>query len=145
MSIKNDLLGGTNWTGEEVVNAVDLNDTFDALFSSSPVGTILFWLKDLTSVPDLNNYWVECNGQVLNDPNSVLTGQTIPNLNGEFRFLCGNTTSGGTGGTNQTTLTHNIVTYDLYNYDLGGDEKTADHVFENRPLYYTGLWIIKVK
>lgn len=72
-----------------------------------PIGFIGFWHKNLTGVPDLPDGWVECNGQVLSDPDSPLNGQTIPNLNGdatgadspnlsrkEQMFLRGGVTSG---------------------------------------------------
>jgi len=68
-----------------------------------PIGTIMPWVKNMTGVPALSDEWVECNGQTLNDTESVLNGQLIPNLNSDNRFLRGNTVSGGTGGSD----THN--------------------------------------
>jgi hypothetical protein len=64
-----------------------------------PIGSIMPWAKNISGVPDLAEGWIECNGQVLSDPDSPLNGQTIPNLNGQNRFLRGNATSGSTGGT----------------------------------------------
>jgi len=63
-------------------------------FGIMPIGSIIAWHKDLNGVPDLSDGWVECNGGILNDPDSPLNGQTIPNLNGEGRFLRGSDTSG---------------------------------------------------
>lgn len=65
-----------------------LRDMFDDvrqdLFAASfPIGFIGDWHKDLTGVPDLPSGWVECNGQTLNDKNSLLNGVVIPNLNGD--------------------------------------------------------------
>ena len=63
-----------------------------------PIGSISAWAKDIPGMPALSEGWVECNGQVLDDPQSPLNGQTIPDLNRENRFLRGNSTSGDTGG-----------------------------------------------
>ena len=77
--------------------------------STLPLGVILAWHRDFDQayIPPLPPGWVECNGQVLDDPESPFDGQTIPNLNGdangadspglsrkEQMFLRGNTTSG---------------------------------------------------
>ena len=63
-------------------------------FGIVPIGSIVAWHKGLTGVPDLPDGWVECNGDTLNDSDSPLNGQTIPDLNGEGRFLRGSSTSG---------------------------------------------------
>lgn len=70
-----------------------------------PVGSIIAWHRDLAmpdqSTPlavDLPPGWVACNGQPLVDPDSILNGATIPNLNGAGgelkRFLRGAEKSG---------------------------------------------------
>src|SRR5881394_3776492 len=66
-----------------------------------PVGCVSGYLKSLPNAPALPGTWVECNGQVLNDAQSPLNGQTLPDLNGTGgpqRFLRGASVSGGTGG-----------------------------------------------
>jgi len=63
-------------------------------FGIIPVGSIIAWHKSFTNTPALPDGWVECNGQVLSDADSVYNGQTIPNLNGDGRFLRGSSTSG---------------------------------------------------
>ena len=70
-----------------------------------PVGTILPWLKSFTGTPALPDGYVECAGQVLSDADSVYNGETIPDLNGGI-FLRGDTTSGGTGGSDTMAHTH---------------------------------------
>ncbi len=62
--------------------------------NGAPIGTILAWHKNFPKTPPLSYGWVECNGQVLDDTNSPYNGQTIPNLNGEARFLRGSSVSG---------------------------------------------------
>lgn len=59
-----------------------------------PIGSIVAWHKDLFGTSALPDGWVECNGQTLSDPDSPFVGQTIPDLNGEGRFLRGGTSSG---------------------------------------------------
>lgn len=67
--------------------------------SRAPVGTVIGWLKTFTNTPALPNGWVEANGQILSDSQSVYDGQTMPDLNsGTQRFLRGSTSSGTTGG-----------------------------------------------
>ena len=63
-------------------------------FGIVPVGTILPWHKSLTGTPDLPDGWVEVNGQTISDSDSVYDGVTLPDLNGEGRFLRGGGTSG---------------------------------------------------
>jgi len=59
-----------------------------------PIGAIVAWHRDMTGVPDLPDGWLECNGQVVDDEASPLYRQTLPNLNGEKRFLRGGSPSG---------------------------------------------------
>jgi hypothetical protein len=70
--------------------------------SQPPVGTVVAWLKSLTGTPPLPSNWVQCNGQVLDDPASPYHGQIIPDLNGvtssnNLKVLQGKMTSGGVG------------------------------------------------
>ena len=48
--------------------------------------------------PVLPDGWAQCDGQVIADTDSVYNGVTLPDLNGEARFLRG----GAVSGTNQT-------------------------------------------
>lgn len=64
----------------------------------SPIGAVVAWLKSFTNTPALPTGWVECDGSVLSDGDSVYNGQTLPDLNGNNNFIRGNSTSGGTGG-----------------------------------------------
>lgn len=64
-----------------------------------PVGTIMAWHKDLPGTPALPDGWVECNGQVVTDPESPYFDANVPNLNSadgyvSGRFLRGGATSG---------------------------------------------------
>ncbi len=60
----------------------------------APIGSILAWHKNFASTPPLPDGWAECNGQTVSDVDSPYSGQNLPNLNGEARFLRGATSSG---------------------------------------------------
>jgi len=92
------VVSGTNATlrvKDEGITKAKIDSDGDFL---CPIGAILAWAKSLTGCPALPDGWVECNGQTLSDASSVFDGQVIPNLNGENRFIRGNSTSGDTGG-----------------------------------------------
>ncbi len=64
-----------------------------------PIGVVLPWFKDLPGVPALGENFVECNGQLLDDPESPLDGQFMPDINtGVQRFIRGGLSSGALGG-----------------------------------------------
>jgi len=89
-----------------------------------PIGGIVPWFKDFNNVPSLPAEFAECNGQTLNDAESPLDGQTLPDLNGssgQNRFLRGDSTSGETGGSASSTHSHNIPLDDDF-YEGGGVE-----------------------
>jgi hypothetical protein len=150
------------------VNYRDLLNTIQV-----PIGAVIPWVKSLTGVPqDLDNF-VECSGQTLDDPNSPLDGQTIPDLNGSNYFLRGNSTSGGTGGEDAHTLTiaempahsHNQQRYNggsgasSYTEPNSSQDNTpsagspptpttatgSGDAHENKPPYYDVVWIIRIK
>jgi hypothetical protein len=64
-----------------------------ALTKIVPVGTIVGWHKNLSGIPALPGTWVQCSGGTVNDAQSPINNQPIPNLNGG-RFLRGSGTSG---------------------------------------------------
>lgn len=139
-----------------------------------PIGGISSWLKNMAGVPALPAEWVECNGQTLSDANSPLNGQVIPDLNGDNRFLRGNSSSGGTGGSS----THSLTTAELASHTHSLSSKTiitayildsarypdegifratawgtghatsaqgSGDAHENKPPYYNVVWIMRVK
>jgi len=131
-----------------------------------PVGGIVAWVKSLAGVPNLAEGWVECDGSVLADSQSSLNGQTIPDLNGDNRFLRGASTSGA-----ETTGLHSHTTSLQYNgtnlgFDSGdnstGNNTTTDtittttgnlsnasrfytSVDEATPKSYSVVWIMRVR
>ena len=150
-------------TGTDTVRAV-VPDTLQSVLS--PVGAVVSWLKSYTNTPQtLPTGWVECAGQTLSDADSVYDGQVIPDLNGDNRFLRGNSTSGGTGGSSTHTLTtaempahthSQIGGTSITNSDTGTNTNaritTADSgstggggAHENKPPYYDVVWIMRIK
>lgn len=74
------------------VTAVDSNTTLSLssdIMTSGEAYTIY-------ATPYLPDGWVECNGQSLSDSDSPYDGATIPDLNGDSKFLYGDSVSGST-------------------------------------------------
>lgn len=140
--------------------------TISGLNNIVPIGAILPWAKSLTGVPNLPDNFSECDGSVINDGASPMDGQTIPDLNRDHRFMRGNSTSGGTGGSSTHTLTENempahvhsgITTLRMVSVSGGlgqaaritgatyTDSTGGDKAHENKPPYYDIVWIIRIK
>jgi len=119
-----------------------------------PVGSIMPWLPDYANTPALPSGWVECNGQVLDDEESVYDTQTIPDLNGDNRFLRGAAASGGTGGQETLDLAH---VHTIPSENLGTSSWTAPvgkdgnsgsalaDATDIQPPFYNVVWIMRVK
>ncbi len=90
--------------GGNRLSKTEWNETFNCL---APVGTVLPWAKTLTGVPNIPTGWCECDGSTISDSESALNGVTIPDINGDAKFLRGNSTSSGSATT--TGHTHTIV------------------------------------
>lgn len=129
----------------------------------SPVGAVVAWLKSFTNTPQtLPTGWVECDGSVLSDGDSVYNGQTLPDLNGG-EFLRGNATSGGTGGESTHTLTTAEMPAHTHTVERGAGATTgaeqgssasatmntgstgSGNAHENKPPYYDMVWIMRIK
>ena len=136
-----------------------------------PIGCILAWWKSNAKTPSIPSGFVECNGQVLNDAESVFDGETMPSLNTTNRFLRGNTASGATGGSSTHTLVTNempahthTISGRMYNGSYFGLAAGADlslwtsfndnpntgstgggAAHENKPPYYNIVWIMRIK
>jgi hypothetical protein len=139
---------------------LDLLERVEALESASfgvPIGSIIAWAKNLSGVPLLPEGFVECNGQILDDPESPFNGITMPDLNGENRFLRGASTSGSVGGSD--THEHNLIGGTgnvlvtnqngewLIVYSAGPSYVVHQNSLpaSNLPRYYEVVWIIRVK
>ncbi len=112
-----------------------------------PISGVCCWAKTLTGTPALLPSFVECNGQVLDDGDSPLNGQTMPDMNNTQRFARGSTTSGTTGGT-ETHLHSSAGRSD--SHGTGGQgfwEKSAQNSSNTTtlPPYYEYVWIIRIK
>ncbi len=158
-----DILGGDGISTVGASN--DITITADVTTDIiSPIGAVIAWLKSFTNTPSLPSGWVECNGQVLSDGASVYDGQTIPDLNGDNRFLRGNVTSGATGGSATMAHTHAhshaaAIEFNIAdtgsgvhvagngdpNQELTDTDLSAASNTENRPPFYTVVWIMRIK
>jgi hypothetical protein len=136
-----------------------------------PIGGVTAWMKNLTGTPALPVNFVECNGQLLSDTESIYDNVTIPNLNGLNYFLRGNATSGGVGGEETHLLTaaesgvpahtHSLTCYDpgttAAKVGWGGTSNTqsgitnantaadASSAHENRPPFMNCVWVMRIK
>ena len=129
------------------------NDLESFGFNISPIGTISAWHKSFANTPSLPSNWVECNGQTLSDVDSPYNGQVIPNLNGDNRFLRGNSASGTTGGSASVTHNHTWTantstaragstgTWAVMRTDLSIQNNTST----NEPQYMNVVWIMRIK
>ena len=141
--------------------------------SHLPVGSIVAWHRDFENTPALPPGWAECNGQTLEDPDSPYHGKSIPNLNGQGRFLRGAECSGETqpqdwksftvAGHARGPYTHSdvLIPKEGYNttYPFGGEwaavleggVNVANQLrfkfddSEVRPINMSVVWIMKVK
>ena len=135
----------------------------------TPIGAVIAWLKSFTNTPSLPDGWVECDGSTLSDADSVYNGQVLPDLNGDNRFMRGDSASGGTGGSE--THSHiaplskrddNIFINEQYGstsvnttwtYDSGHSNQTTTATknasktssSSTLPTYYGVVWIMRVK
>jgi hypothetical protein len=118
-----------------------------------PVGTILHWCKNSFGVAlVLPENFLECNGQVVNDAESPLDGETLPNPNGAGQFLRGAALSGDSGGS--AAHTHDIEVgsgFDGVNVDNGGsgqalqNNPTTTSAASSLPPYYEVVLVMRVK
>ncbi len=59
-----------------------------------PIGSIVAWHRDFSSLLDLPQGWVPCDGRTVLSPTSPYLGLSVPDLNGTARFLRGGLVSG---------------------------------------------------
>jgi hypothetical protein len=126
------------------LDAEEMRNQLRALNQAVPIGAVLPWFKDIPGVPALPSCFVECNGQTLNDPESLLDGQFMPDINtGAARFIRGGLTSGTTGGIDSfgTALADNAGVGTAQNF-VTTDFSPGAQPF---PPYITAVYVIRVK
>jgi hypothetical protein len=134
-------------------------------WAAAPLGTIMAWHKNLSGTPSLPDGWLECNGQTVTDTASPYFGMTLPNLNGQSRFLRGTTGTTGTLQGQGTNLQGIEVLGSLavgggfsrISYTDGGSTQWRnlsevtrvvsglDTLAETRPVNMSVVWIIRTK
>ena len=150
MSIPNVFTSGTKAKASEV------NANFEHVYQSSPyyapIGSVMAWLKTMTNTPALPSGWVECNGETLNDTDSPYHNDVLPDLNGDNRFLRGNSTSGGVGGSDEITHNHSWSHTSGARTGTTGalavvrdDLSISNNTSDNKPPYMNVVWIMRVK
>jgi len=134
---------------DQLITGTTLVEKESRSIGDIPVGGIVAWAKSLSGMPNLAEGWVECDGSVLVDSQSSLNGQTIPDLNGGV-FLEGQATSGATGGSATMAHTHTLTYNTSADSGVGrvvvsGYNTGAASNEENRPPFYTVVWIMRVR
>ena len=157
---------------DQLITGTTLVEKESRSVGDAPIGSILAWAKTLAGVPNLAEGWVECDGSVLVDALSPLNGQTIPDLNGGI-FLEGQATSGATGGNASSAHTHGVdISVVGGELAFGGNTGAGSGQFttardtagsgafesdenrittggasatENRPPFYTVVWIMRIR
>jgi hypothetical protein len=134
-------------------------------FLDLPIGTIVAWNKSALKIPSFADGWVECNGQTLEDEQSVFNKTLIPNLNGEGRFLRGGKMSGTfqpattlmNGGEDVVRGVSDVLNADpaesppgakIANRLVGGSPNSVSLASEGRamrPANMSVVWIMRVK
>ena len=155
MSIKNTLLGGTNWTNTDVITATDFNDTFNAVVdlilsierSLPPIGAYFTYNTAYSGSPGtIPNWALEANGQLINDADSPMNGQYIRNLNGNSDatklFVACDSIAGNTGGA--TSHGHNWSYQGSQDYGSGGNPNGMT-TESNIPLCIDMKWLVRIK
>jgi len=145
------------YTGTDEAKAVTPNSLFETLV---PIGAIIAWVKSMTGVPQtLPDCFKACDGSEIVDEDSPMYGENVPDLNGDNRFLRGNSTSGGTGGSSTHDHTIPNIVGNIantagidYGTDFTGVKSTHEHrniantgSISTLPLYYDVVWIIRIK
>ena len=108
--------------------------------------------------PKLPDGWVECDGTSLSDSDSPYDGETLPDLNGDERFLRGAATSAVTGGATTSNHRHTLPYNTSNSYVLGTTgfvpRQTVEGNVSNNtgfyapsiiPPYYSVVWIMRIK
>ena len=145
------------WTTYSDGDAVTSTNILDDFIEVYPIGSIIAWAKSMTGVPALSDRFLECDGSVISDADSPLDGETLPDLLDPQSFLRGNTTSGGTGGSDThdhdfsgttggsgyyTTLTGPIgVARGNHTHNYSGTTETASSL----PVYFEVVWVMRIK
>ncbi len=79
--------------------AVQFNQDGTASFNGMiPIGGIIPWHKSALDDQRLHSSWIECTGGTVGNVKSPIYGKSVPNLNGDNRFIRGNSTSNSMGG-----------------------------------------------
>lgn len=159
----------------DLVSSSRLNTNFSRIETRlneqiAPIGGIVAWHKNLAggTMPPLPAGWMECNGGTVTDPASPLLGATLPDLNGQGRFLRGSSTSGTDQGQmfqdhahyrNPSNVGEHLPTVVpggfSYVPNLGGVDTpisaftgnavTGSFGTETRPINMSVVWVMRIK
>ena len=124
--------------------AAGMRTQLNGIAALVPIGVVLPWFKDSPGVPALGENFAQCNGQFLDDPESPLDGQLMPNINtGAQRFIRGGMNGGALGGIDS------FATAQADNAGVGVAQNFVTVDFspgaQPFPPYITAVYVIRVK
>lgn len=167
--VLNALSGSEKQDTEEVWKLIstEITNHIESKLGNVPIGAIVAWHKSFPNTPALLDGFVECNGQTLDDGDSVYDGQIIPDLNGGAKFLRGSSASGTNQShqfeTHKHALASNIgwpvvidqgAGHDWAGWATGANWNTLGSVenpstgnsgAETRPINMSVVWILRIK
>ena len=135
-------------TNAEIVSAQFRAQFQGLLDAAAPIGSLKEWLKNFPNTPPLSANWAECNGQVLNDPQSPYNGIALPDLNGATgpqRFLRGASASGGTGGSDTMNLGGEVPADNNQDASTTSVASAPQPDLPILPSYYEVVYVMRVK
>ena len=94
-----------------------------------PIGTVISWWRADTNTPLPSDEWMVADGSVVNDPESPLNGESLPDLTNRFIMGVGSSDIGTTGGSNTQDLTHNH-SIPGHTHNVSGSTTGADHAWD---------------
>jgi hypothetical protein len=114
--------------------------------ATPPIGAIVAWLRSLAGVPSpLADGFLLCDGQHVDDPESPLNGEELPDLAASHRYLRGAALSGGTGGSPAHEHTQPKDKMESPPGFGGFVFQNPYSTVSNDPPYYEVVFIIRVK
>lgn len=81
-------------------------NALDSTGASVPVGTVISWWRADDGTPLPSDEWAIADGSVVDDPESPLYGQALPNMIDQFVMGVAPSSIGASGGSNSLDLAH---------------------------------------
>ncbi|MDP2666902.1 MAG: hypothetical protein Q8P05_05390 [Candidatus Diapherotrites archaeon] len=115
------------------------------------IGEVKVWLKSYTNTPALKYGFQELSGGTVSNTDSPYNGQTLPDLNGGNKFLRGNSTSGGTGGSDTQSISTGTTSsvphqpgFSCCTSGISVLNSASLSTTDNKPLFYDVVFVGRI-